>query len=208
MEDRPKVILVDDDADVRNSIKSLFTAVRLEMIGFDSAESFMASNLSGQAGCLLLDVRMPGMGGLKLLEFLQSVKDHPPVIIFTGYGDVPMVLQSLKSGAFAFLEKSATHQQLLDCVWNALAFDREMRTIKMERENVEMLLSRLSPRELEVMNLMVDGLANKQMAGILGISERTLEKHRKCILLKTEARSVVELIKMLVKYQENIRHGL
>jgi len=78
----------------------------------------------------------------------------------------------------------------------------------MERENVEKLLSRLSPRELEVMNLIVDGLVNKQMAGILGISERTLEKHRKCILQKTEARSVVELIKMLVKYQENIKHGL
>lgn len=208
LNDKPKVILVDDDADVRNSLISLFTAVKLDVEGFDSVEAFMISSSFNQAGCILLDIRMPGMGGLKLLEYLHSIKAHPPVIVFTGFGDVPMVLQSLKSGAFAFLEKSATHQQLLDCVSNALAFDQERRTLIINKDRVETLLSRLSPREYEVMNLLVDGMGNKQMADILGISERTLEKHRKNVIAKTEVKSVAELIRMMIKYQETLKHEL
>jgi len=199
-----KVIVVDDDADLRNSLRCLFQTVGLNVEVFGTAEAFLESDQTKQPGCLLLDVRMPGMGGLQLLEYLQTVNGHLPVVVFTGHGDVPMVLQAMKSGAFAFLEKPATHQEILDCVQKALAFDQDRRRRDLERTNVEKLLAQLSPRELEVMDRLVAGMPNKKIAMDLAISERTLEKHRKNIMLKMELGSLAELIKLIVLYKEHI----
>jgi FixJ family two-component response regulator len=143
------------------------------------------------------------MGGLQLLEYLKTVKAHLPVIVFTGHGDVPMVLQAMSSGAFAFIEKPATHQQILDCVQKALAFDQDRRCRDSERVNVEKRLTHLSPRELEVMDRLVAGMPNKKIAVDLAISERTLEKHRKNIMLKMGVGSLAELIRLIVLYEEH-----
>ena len=126
MADDSKVYIVDDDRDMRNSIQWLLESVNLPVCAFESAEQFLAAYIDNSPGCLLLDVRMPGMGGLRLLEHLQSIHSHLPVIMFTGHGDVAMAVRAMKAGAFDFIEKTAAHQLLLERVQLALAADKTL----------------------------------------------------------------------------------
>ncbi len=194
--DNAKVYIIDDDPDMRNSIKWLLESVHLPVCVFDSAEQFLSAYTGDTPGCLLLDVRMPGMGGLRLLEQLRSTHPHLPVIMFTGYGDVDMAVRALKTGAFDFIEKTAAHQLILDRVQLALAVGKNLHLRELERGKFKKLLVQLSPREFEVMHRIIQGQSNKVIASELGLSERTVEKHRTNVMGKTQVRSLAELIRL------------
>ena len=199
------VYIVDDDPDMRNSIKWLLDSVNLTVCVFDSAERFLAAYTGDTPGCLLLDVRMPGMGGLRLLENLRSTHPHLPVIMFTGYGDVDMAVRALKTGAFDFIEKTAAHQLILERVQLALAVGKSLHLRELERGKFKKLLVQLSPREFEVMHRIIQGQSNKVIASELGLSERTVEKHRTNVMGKTQVRSLAELIRLF--YLLNLEEG-
>ena len=196
MDDDVKVYIVDDDSDMRNSIQWLLESVNLPVCAYESAEQFLTEYNENRAGCLLLDVRMPGMGGLRLLEYMQSIHRHLPVIMFTGYGDVEMAVRALKAGAFDFLEKTAAHQLILERVQLALAIGKNLHLREVERTQFKKLLMQLSPREYEVMQGLIQGQPNKVIAIELGLSERTVEKHRTSVMGKTQVRSLAELIRL------------
>lgn len=198
------VFVVDDDKDMRQSLIWLIESAGLPVESFESAEDFLGMDHAARAGCLLLDVRMPGMGGMGLLEWLKSRGDHMPVIVFTGHGDVPMAVQAMKLGAFDFVEKPATHQYVISRVRDALALDEDLRTRKSERLKFEQLLGQLSQREQEVMERVVTGEPNKVIAIALGISDRTVEKHRENIMQKMGVRSLAALVAKVLAYRSGI----
>lgn len=195
------VFVVDDDIDMRQSLKWLIESVGLPVQTFASAEQFLKGYEVARPGCLLLDVRMPGMGGMRLLEYLQKADISLPVIVFTGHGDVSMAVRALKSGAFDFIEKPATHQQILDRIQDALTTERDRRARQSQRHALEQAMARLSQREREVLDGVVEGRSNKVIAMVLDISERTVEKHRQNIMQKVGAGSLAELIRMVVLYR-------
>ncbi|CAL1240243.1 response regulator transcription factor [Candidatus Methylocalor cossyra] len=201
MGEEPKVYVIDDDRDLRESLRWLLESAGLTAEGFESAEAFWAAYSAGLAGCVLLDVRLPGMDGLRLLERLEAERAHLPVIIFTGHGEVSMAVRALKSGAFDFLEKPANPQRLLDCLQRALAADRERRARALERQAFERLLAQLTQREKEILEHIVAGQSSKAIALALGISERTVEKHRESLMHKMQARSLAQLIRLVVGQQ-------
>lgn len=201
MNNKPTVFVVDDDQDMRDSFRWLIESVALPVETFASAEAFLAGCATERPGCLLLDVRMPGMGGLRLLERLKTSGSNLPVIVITGHGEVPMAVYALKLGAFDFLEKPAPPQQVLDRIQDALALDRELRARAGEVAAFERLLAQLTQREREVLDRMVEGESSKAIALELGISERTVEKHRESIAHKLEARSLGQLIRRVVEYR-------
>ena len=196
MNDDVKVYIVDDDCDMRTSIQWLLESVNLQVCAYESAERFLAEYSDNRPGCLLLDVRMPGMGGLRLLEYLQSMHRHLPVIMFTGYGDVEMAVRALKAGAFDFIEKTAAHQLILERVQLAMEAGKNLHLREVERTKFQQLLTQLSPREHEVMLRIIQGQPNKVIAIELGLSERTVEKHRTSVMGKTHVRSLAELIRI------------
>ena len=197
------VFVVDDDSDIRASLNRLLQSVKLPVELFESAQRFLESGKAHAPGCLLLDVRMPGMDGLELLEYLTSLRLHPPVILLTGHGDVPMVLRALKAGALDFIEKPANHQRLIETVRHALEVDQAQRLREDQRDQFQTALAALSTREREVLERMVAGDINKVIAQDLGISERTLEKHRKHVLEKMGIRSLAELIRSVVLHESH-----
>ncbi|MFM8331340.1 MAG: response regulator transcription factor [Candidatus Methylumidiphilus sp.] len=197
-----KVYIVDDDHDMRKSMQWLLESVNLSVCAFESAEQFLAAYIDSSPGCLLLDVRMPGMGGLRLIEHLQSIHSHLPVIMFTGHGDVAMAVRAMKAGAFDFIEKTAAQQLILERVQLALAADETLRLRELERAKFNELLMQVSPREHEVMLRMIQGQANKVIALELGLSERTVEKHRKNVMDKTQVKSFAELIRLYYLYHD------
>lgn len=198
---KPTVFVVDDDQDMRDSFRWLIESVALPVETFRSAEEFLAYYTPNRPGCLLLDVRMPGMGGLRLLERLRTSGANLPVIVITGHGEVPMAVQALKLGAFDFLEKPAPPQQILDRIQDALTLDQELRAKAEEIAAFERLFGQLTQREREVLDRMVEGESSKAMALEFGISERTVEKHRESIMHKLEARSLGQLIRRVVEYR-------
>lgn len=192
----PTVFVVDDDEDVRNALRWLIESVDLTVATYPSAEAFLASYTPRQPGCLVLDVRMPGMGGLGLLEHMRTEGIELPTIILTGHGDVPIAVRAMKSGAIDFIEKPFTDQDLLDQIQRALREDARQRSQQLERAEVTARAETLTPREREVLRRVVQGQANKVISAELGISERTVETHRKKIMDKMQARSLAELIQM------------
>jgi two-component system response regulator FixJ len=197
----PTVFVVDDDQDMRNSLKWLVESIGLPVETFPSAEDFLAADPAARPGCVLLDVRMPGMGGLRLLEHMQATGLSLPVIIFTGHGEVSMAVKALKTGAFDFIEKPATHQQILDRVRDALATDCEIRTRASEWAAFQSLLAQLTQREREVLDRLVEGESSRFIAQELRISERTVEKHRERLMHKIQARSLAHLIRLVVEHR-------
>jgi len=195
------VFVIDDDKDMRQSLKWLVESVGLPAEAYESAEEFLATYTQARAGCLLVDVRMSGMGGIRLLEHLQATGEHLPVIVLTGHGDVPMAVQAMKLGAFDFVEKPATHQYILGRIQDALARDKELRASNSGRVEFEQLVSQLSQREREVMERVVAGEPNKTIGISLGISERTVEKHRENIKQKLGVRSVAALVAKVLSYR-------
>jgi two-component system response regulator FixJ len=198
----PTVFVVDDDQAMRNSLKWLIGSVGMQVECFASAKEFLDGYYPGRAGCLLLDVRMPGMSGLELQELLVSRGITLPVVIITGHGDVPMAVRALKSGAIDFIEKPFNDELLLDAIRNALALDERRRDIQQERSRVMERLVHLTPREHEVMLMVTDGKSNKEIANELGVSAKTVEAHRARVMEKMQAGSLAELVRMAMLTEE------
>jgi two-component system, LuxR family, response regulator FixJ len=188
------IYIIDDDASVRDSLEALFSSVRLPTRTFASAEAFLEALDANARGCLLIDVRMPGMSGLQLQRVLVKRQIRLPVIMLTGHGDVPMAVQAMKAGATDFIQKPFSDQYLLDRVRECLKTDRQAVEILSERQRAAERIARLTPREHQVMELMIEGKQSKVISSALGISERTVDVHRHNVMKKTGTRSVAELI--------------
>lgn len=196
------VFVVDDDEGARNSLRFLLKSVGLPAVAFNSAQDFLAAYEPSQAGCLVLDVRMPGMSGLELQQELNRRGAVIPVIFVTGHGDVPMAVEAVQHGAFDFVQKPYREQELLDRIQRALARDRENRQALQERDRIRARLAALTPREHEVMKLMTLGKPNKVMAAELGLSQRTVEIHRAHVMEKSGAASVAQLVRMVLDSEQ------
>ena len=198
MNSQTSVFVVDDDQAMRNSLKWLIESVGMKVETFASADEFIHNYYPGRAGCLLLDVRMPGMSGLELQEHFLEHQINIPIIIITGHGDVPMAVRAMKSGAVDFIEKPFNDELLLESIRTALNYDHQLRTAQSERAEIAARLAQLTPREHEVMEMVTEGRANKEIANKLGVSAKTVEAHRARVMEKMEARSLAELVKMAV----------
>ena len=197
------VFVVDDDEAVRESLALLVQSVGLEVETFDSAGAFLDAFDSERPGCLVTDIRMPGMSGLELQERLTEDGALVPVIVLTGHGDVPAAVRALKGGAVDFVEKPYNPQALLDLVQQAIVRDAEVRRQAAQEAEVAERLARLTPREHEVMTLVVAGKANKVIAIELDISERTVELHRGRIMKKMQVRSLADLMRLVLPQGQN-----
>jgi RNA polymerase sigma factor (sigma-70 family) len=192
------VFIVDDDEALRESLNWLLQSVRLRARTFACAQEFLQAHDGSQPGCLVLDVRMPGMSGLELLDRLIAEDVGIPVIILTGHADVPMAVRALKGGAADFLTKPFNSQELLDRIQAALEMDRRRRAERARVAALEARFAALTPREREVMYMVVDGRSNKEIAAQLGVSAKTVEAHRNKVMEKTRADSVAELVRMAI----------
>jgi len=192
----PTVFIVDDDHAVARSLRWLIETVRLRVETFSSAQAFLDGYDSSKPGCLVLDVRMPGMSGLDLQERLAARRIHVPIIFITGHGDVQMAVRAVQSGAFDFVEKPFNDQDLLDRIQKAITFDAGQRVRDAQRMQLRSLFAGLTPREREVLDLVVEGMSNKAIANSLGLSAKTVEVHRAKVMEKMHARSVSDLVKM------------
>ena len=189
------VCLVDDDATVRNSFKLLMKTAGINLITFGSAQEYLAGFEPKNVGCIILDVRMPGMSGLELQEVLHQRRVHIPVIILTGHADVHLAVGAVKTGAFDVLEKPFNHDLLLERIHKAFDVSAEWHKVEVERKEIAERLSELTPRELQVLDLMVGGRTNKMIAEHLGISRKTLDIHRSKVMGKMKARTVADLVR-------------
>mgnify|MGYP005856479993 CR=1 FL=1 len=199
--DEPTVYIVDDDQEVREAIQLLMRSVGLEARSFASAQAFLEQFDPRHTGCLVLDVRLKGMSGLDLQERLSREPIHPPVIIITGHGDVPMAVRAVKAGAVDFIEKPFNDQTLLDAVHRAFALDANNRGQASRRSEIQERLARLTPREREILDQVVAGKRNKVIAIDLGISQSTVEAHRAKVMEKMGAGSLSELMRLLMALQ-------
>jgi two-component system, LuxR family, response regulator FixJ len=190
------VYVVDDDDGMRRALNLLLNTVGYKTAAFASAKEFLDRFKPDDAGCLVLDIRMPGMSGLELQQHLNRMGSMLPVIFITGHGDVPMAVQAMKEGAFEFVQKPFRDQDLLDRINHALELDKSNRSTLALRADVLQRFESLTPREKQVMQLVGDGLANKVIAIDLGLSERTVEIHRAKVMEKMGARSVAHLVKL------------
>ena len=195
MQREPTVVLVDDDQSVRDALKWLIESVDLHVDTYASAAEFLESFDPAVPGCLVLDVRMPGISGLELQENLAAHKCGLPVIIITGHADVAMCVRAFEGGAFAFLEKPVDQQQLLEQVQKAIEQDRKNRQESMPAADIDDRVSRLTPRERKVMDLLVAGQSMKQIAKKLQISLPTCAKHRSSVLKKLDVANDVQLVR-------------
>jgi FixJ family two-component response regulator len=190
------VIVVDDDPGLRDALESLLSSVGLEVRLYESAAEFRAASLPDGPCCVVLDVRLPGRSGLDLQSDMIRDKGAPPIIFITGHGDIPMTVRAMKSGAVEFLPKPFRDQELLDAVYTALDRDRARRAEEAAAANLRARLTALSQREREVMDLVLAGRPNKQIAASLALSEITVKVHRGRMMRKMQARSVAELVRM------------
>lgn len=193
------IYLVDDDPAVRDSLSVLLEVEGFQVVAFESAETFLAAWTPGRRGGLLLDVRMPGMDGLELLERLHRLDPALPVVVMTGHGDVPLAVRAMKAGALDFVEKPLAQPTLLEAVRALLAHDAERESRRREEGAVRERLAGLTPREREVLEKLVAGQPNKVIAYELGISARTVEVHRGRVMEKTGARSLSHLVRMALQ---------
>ncbi len=196
MQADPTVFVVDDDAAVRESLCWLVESAGLNAESYATAQAFLDAYDPRQPGCLVLDVRMPGLSGLDLQEQLAAQGIMLPVIIITGHGEVPMAVRAMKGGAIDFIEKPFSDQLLLDRAREAIAQDAQNRVEQARRAEVAARLALLTPREREVMEMVVSGKANKQVGASLGISQKTVEAHRAQVMRKTRADSLAELVQL------------
>ena len=196
------VFVVDDDASVRKSLCFLLKSVGLPSVAFGSAHEFLDAYQPDRSGCLVLDVRMPAMSGLELQQELNRRGATIPVIFVTGHGDVPMAVEAIKHGAYDFVQKPYREQELLDRIQRALTADGATRAALRERDRIRARFASLTPRELEVLQLMTLGKPNKVMAAELGLSQRTVEIHRAHVMDKTGVSSVAQLVRMALDLEQ------
>jgi RNA polymerase sigma factor (sigma-70 family) len=197
----PVVFVVDDDASVRSSIKFLLSTVGLQAETFDSADRFLDKNRADVPGCLVLDVRLPGLSGLDFQRELTTRNICIPIVFLTGHGDIPMSVRAMKAGAVEFLTKPFRDQDLLDAVRVALDRDRARREQEKEITNIRGRLDSLTSREQEVVSMVAAGMLNKQIAAELGTAESTVKVQRSRAMEKMQADSLADLIKMIQKVQ-------
>jgi two-component system, LuxR family, response regulator FixJ len=201
-EPAPVVFVVDDDEAVRNSLRLLLKSVGIAATAQSTAQEFLDTYRPQQPGCLVLDVRMPGMSGMELQQQLNLRGAVIPVIFISGHGDIPMAVEAMQQGAFDFLQKPFRDQDLIDRIQRALAKDESNRAQLKERAQIQERLESLTPREREVLTLVASGKANKVMAGDLGVSQRTVEIHRARVMEKMGATSLAQLVRMVMDVDE------
>ena len=194
-----RVHVVDDDPAMRDSVSFLLESVGIDVTCYDHAEDFLAKYSPDMRGCVLLDVRMPGMSGLQLHAKLKEESIRIPVIIVTAHSDVPMAVAAMRSGAFDLIEKPYNDQVLIDRVREAIERDASEHHEHVQEAAIRERLAELSPREDEVMRLVVSGFLNKQIASKLGLSIKTVEVHRSRVMQKMEARSLADLVRMTMR---------
>ncbi len=197
-----RVYVVDDDASARDSLCWLLGTEDIASSAYESAEAFLDHWSSEWSGCILVDVRMPGKSGLKLQEDLNAMNNLMPVIVLTGHADVPVAIRAMKQGAYDFLEKPYSDDELLNSVKTALALEREISNAESEKTRAAVALEKLTEREHEVMRLVVTGNTNKSIGVQLGISEKTVEIHRARVMEKTEAGSLSELVRICLLLED------
>lgn len=195
-ENSQTVFIVDDDPAIRFAMQALLESVNIQHEIFASADEFLKEEEKHRSGCLVLDIRMPGLGGLELQDELISRGSTVPIIFITGHGDVPMAVDAMQKGAIDFIQKPFRDQELLDRIRDALATDKQRREELNRRAEVESRLERLTNREKEVFDLVVTGKPNKVIAYELDVSQRTVEIHRARVMEKMEAKSLADLVRM------------
>jgi FixJ family two-component response regulator len=198
-QDGPTVFIVDDDADVRESLQELLESVGLHSQSFGTAQEFLAMERGDAPSCLILDVRLPGISGLDLQHELKRGRTAIPIIFLTAHADVPMSVRAMKSGAVEFLTKPFRQQDLLDAVQRSLSRARIVREKRRELDELRHRHEQLSVRERDIMNLVVSGMLNKQVAAELGASEATIKMYRSQVMKKMQAKSLPELVRMADK---------
>jgi FixJ family two-component response regulator len=204
-EEEPTVFIVDDDRALCEALTFLLESVNLPCRTFRTAQEFLDGYDPDRPGCLVLDVRMPGMSGLDFQGELAVRNYQIPVIMITGYADVSMAVRAIKAGAVEFLEKPFGDQVILECIQQAIERDRKSRKMRAERAEFEERLSRLTPREREVMDLLMEGLANKAIAAKLSLARKTIETHRANLMAKMKAASLADLIRRMLIYRDPAR---
>jgi FixJ family two-component response regulator len=195
-EERPVVFVIDDDPAVREAVEDLLRSVGIEARSFRTTHEFMRSERPDAPGCLVLDVRLPGLSGLEFQRELSKLNVHLPIIFLTGHADIPMTVGAMKSGAIEFLTKPFREQELLDAIQLGIERDRARRQHVTVAAELQQRSETLTPREREVMGLVVAGLLNKQIAADLKVSEMTVKIHRSQVMQKMRAKSLVELVRM------------
>jgi RNA polymerase sigma factor (sigma-70 family) len=195
-EQEPVVFVVDDDASVRAALEDLLRSVGLAVRTYGATHDFLQSKRPDAPSCLVLDVRMPGQSGLEFQRTLAAMGIHLPIIFVSGHGDIPMSVRALKSGALEFLTKPLHEQELLDAIQVAIEHDRIRRREDKAASELRERLDSLTPREREVLTLIIAGQLNKQIGAQLGMSEATVKVHRSQIMHKMRAKSLVELVRM------------
>ncbi|MHB8078305.1 MAG: response regulator transcription factor [Candidatus Krumholzibacteriia bacterium] len=195
----PLVYIVDDDASLRTALRRLLRSVGIEAEAFASAPEFLAHTRADRPGCVVLDVRMPRMSGLELQQAFAEAGIELPIIFVTGHGDVEMSVRAMKAGAVDFLQKPFHDQDLLDAIQRAIDGDRRRRTRQAEEAAIRRRYDTLTPREQEVLAHIVTGALNKQVAGTLGTSEKTIKVHRARIFTKMQAESLAELVRLAAR---------
>jgi FixJ family two-component response regulator len=194
--EEPMVFVIDDDASMREALRGLFESVGLRVEVFGSASEFLQSKLPDVASCLILDIRLPRLSGLDFQVELATAGIRIPVIFMTGHGDIPMSVRAMKAGAIDFLTKPFRDQDMLDAVTMAIERDRKRRNDQKILSDLQARLATLTPREREVMALVVSGLMNKQIAAEIGTAEITVKIHRGHIMRKMAAKSFADLVRM------------
>ncbi len=197
----PVVHIVDDDDAVRDSLALLMNSVGIDARQYPSANAFLEASPPDTTGCVVLDVRMPGLSGLQLFKEMNRRRMSWPVLFITGHGDVPMAVEAMRDGAFDFVQKPFRENELLERVQQAIAQDRADRVQESELASIKDRLTSLTNRERDVLGRIVDGCANKVIAIDLDISQRTVEQHRARVMEKMQARSLAHLIRMVISVE-------